>query len=61
MFIEPLIRNTTNENRNCAITAGDCLIKMEKVYGEGIFKAILESVNQDFVEKFAELKTQSAY
>ena len=45
LFIEPLFRNTRNENKNCAAAAEDCLLEMRKVYGENIFKAIVESVD----------------
>jgi hypothetical protein len=39
-----------DDHRNCAIAAEDLLLHMNKVYGDGIFKAVVESHDSRYVE-----------
>jgi hypothetical protein len=41
---------------NCAVAAQDFLISLGKVYGEGIFNAVLENEDPRWVQKYAEYK-----
>ena len=56
LFLDPAFRNAKNqENLNMALAAQDLILEMEKTYGTGIFKAILESHDDRYVadlEKF---------
>lgn len=45
---------------NCAVAAQDFLISLGKVYGEGIFTAILENEDPRWARKYAEYK-QAAF
>ena len=42
LFLDPAFRNAKDEqHRNMAVAAQDLLLAFEKLYGQGIFKAIL--------------------
>lgn len=58
LFLDPTFRNAKNQdNLNMALAAQDFILEMEKTYGAGIFKAILESHDDRYIadlEKFKE-------
>jgi len=39
-----------------AVAAQDFILEMEKIYGQGIFKAILESHDERFIADFMSYK-----
>ena len=44
---------------NCALSAHDFILELGKVYGEGIFKAILEQHDDRYVEKYDQFKMEA--
>ena len=55
LFLDPVFRCAKNEQNACmAVAAQDFVLALEKTYGEGIFKAIVEGHDERLV---AELKT----
>lgn len=59
IFMDPTFRNTNHSTQNCAVAAQDFLITLEKVYGENITKAIIESQNPSYLEEFMMFKQAS--
>jgi len=56
LFLDPTFRNAKNQdNLNMALAAQDFILEMEKTYGAGIFKAIVEAHDDRYIadlEKF---------
>ena len=43
LYLDPVFRAAKNQDHmNMAVAAQDFILEMEKIYGQGIFKAILE-------------------
>jgi len=51
-FLDPAFRNAKGEHQNLAYAAQDFLLNLEKVYGQGIFKAIVEGHDDRYVKEF---------
>lgn len=43
LMLDPVFRNTNHSSQNCAISAQDFLLEVNKVYGDSITKAIIEN------------------
>lgn len=50
MLIEPTFRNCKLSHQNCAAAAQDLLIACQKVYGENIFKAVMQNIDDRYPE-----------
>lgn len=57
-FLDPAFRNaeSNDHNQNCAAAAQDFLLTLEKTYGAGIFRAILESHDSRYLDRFENFK-----
>ena len=60
MYLEITFRNAKNQNQNCAAAAQDFLIALSKVYGDNIFKAILEGQDSRWYEDFVGFKQEAS-
>lgn len=57
LFLDPAFRNARNDvHRNMAVAAQDLLLAFERQYGQGIFKAIVESHDDRYVAEFNSYK-----
>ena len=57
IFLDPAFRNAKNqEHQNMSYAAQDFILAMEKTYGQGIFKAILEGHDERFVQDLQKYK-----
>merc|ERR1719329_255377 len=51
IFLDPAFRNAKNqEHQNMSYAAQDFILAMERTYGQGIFKAILEGHDDRFIQ-----------
>lgn len=51
LFLDPIFRNIKQEETNCGVAAQDFLLHLNKTYGEGIFKAIVENHDDHYLDK----------
>lgn len=59
LFLDPAFRNARDEvHRNMAVAAQDLLLAFERQYGAGIFKAIVQSHDERYVDEFMKYKNQ---
>jgi len=66
IFLDPAFRNgqesqTNNDYKsmNMTLAAQDFILSLAKVYGEGIFKGILEGHDDRYVQRYIEFKGQA--
>jgi hypothetical protein len=61
LFLDPTFRAANNlENLNMAVAAQDFILDMEKTYGSGIFRAILEGHDQRFIQDLERFKQEGS-
>ena len=60
LFLDPAFRNTSHSSQNCALAAQDFLMELNKVYGENIFRAIIEGHDSKYLETFDKIKATAA-
>ena len=57
LFLDPAFRNAKSlDKQNMAIAAQEFIMAMEKMYGENIFKAIVESHDDRYLKQLSEYK-----
>ena len=59
-FLDPAFRNAKNENQNLAFAAQDFVLNLEKLYGAGILKAIVEGHDERYVSELMKFKEQAS-
>jgi hypothetical protein len=60
LFLDPVFRAAKDQaNQNMAVQAQDLVIEWEQVYGEGIFKGILENHDERFIEDLKKFKQEN--
>lgn len=61
VFLDPAFRNAKNQdNLNMALAAQDFILEMEKTYGAGIFKAILEAHDDRYIADLDRFRAEGA-
>ena len=61
LYLDPTFRAANNlENLNMAVAAQDFILDLEKTYGPGIFKAILEGHDQRFIQDLERFKQEGS-
>lgn len=50
LFLDISFRNAKNDTQLCACAAQDFLLKLNKVYGDGIFRAIIENHDSRYLQ-----------
>ena len=59
LFLDPTFRNARNQdNLNMALAAQDFILEMDKTYGAGIFKAIVQGHDDRYVADLERFKSQ---
>jgi len=56
LFLDPTFRNIKEDETNCGVAAQDFLLHLNKTYGESVFKAIVESHDDHYLNKLQQIK-----